>query len=115
MTDFKKYEALFVKNTKSLALELQEVLKVLEKTKTSKSDLLEGQRLAHVIKGSAAMMGLEVLSDSFAVGEKIFETAIQTDQVITLKAISRLNDNCQKILASKSFQDLKKQFAAVTF
>lgn len=62
MVDLKKYEATFLKQTKNIAKNLERFLKILSCNLDNEIAWQEGKRLSHTLKGSAALMKCENLS-----------------------------------------------------
>ena len=108
MADLKKYEALFLRNTKDLAQKLQKILKVLSRNSGQPETVLrEGQRLAHIIKGSAALMDCKILSNLFVVVEEIFSQALKNHSKIKPQILTEMNQISLEILEVDNFKKFK--------
>lgn len=92
MANLKKYEPTFCLQTKNLAIALQDSL--------ANNDFQECLRLAHTLKGSAALMGCPGLADFAQKAEK----SIKNKQ-----DIDKLKLSCQEIKSlAGDFSNLKK-------
>lgn len=107
MTNLEKYQPLFCQNTKKLANNL--VITLSHKKSVSKSDIIECQRLAHVIKSSAAMMKCENLSQLAEIIELLFARLIKESQLAKDQLVIEKIKSAAQAIAEKAgdYQKLK--------
>lgn len=107
MTDLKKYESHFFKNTQNLFSKLHEYIKTLSKNTNQKTVLEDCHRVLHTIKGSAALMGCENLSHFAEQMEENFRNSIKNDQKIDTLIFKELELVCVEVLSTSDFESLK--------
>lgn len=109
MANYKKYQIFFCARTKKYAVELQKLLKILIQDPNPKAaDIRECQRLAHILNGSAGLMGCVGLAQQAEAMEIFFCDTNVTTVKINHQTLKKMEFLCHKIsLASDDFEKLK--------
>ncbi|MFA6492865.1 MAG: Hpt domain-containing protein [Patescibacteria group bacterium] len=107
MADLQKYEETFLRQTRDIAGKLQEVLKILISDLKNEVALREGERLAHVLKGSAALMRCENLSKLAEKIEEFFRKSLENTLEINQDILKEIENFCLVLLRTSNFEELQ--------